>query len=814
MNEHSLPKNPRTPRSGRAADDERARADRDAPADGGGREETRAGDRWRSLAPREEAPQPGQNRLPQRADAIDYLVDPAETAGGRGTIDFRKWLWLLIKHRWLMLGTVVAFLFLGLVVTFLTKPIYRATTTLQISREAPNVTNVQDVDQNNNANADAEFYQTQYELLKSRSLADRVVQTLVLQDNSAFMTGKANSPWSRLKGLFFGSRSKSAAASASDIAARQKTAADKVLGGLGVDPVRSSSIVAVSYENPDPRLAQRIVNAIADSYIAINLERRYDASAYARTFLQDRLQQLKQKLEESEKDAVAYAEQQNIDIVGVGAGNKETMIQASLSSANQDLAKASTDRLRAELLWQQAQTTDGLDLPQILQDPSVQKLRATRADLAGQYQDKLASFKPAYPEMKQLQSQIDELDRQINAQVTLIKNSIKAQYDAAVSTETSLEGRVEDLKKQVADFQNRNIQYNILQREVDTNRQLYDGLLQRYKEIGVAGGVGINNISVVDKAEIPDAPYKPRLSVNLAIALMLGLLAGVAAALVREQLGDTFESPEDVEASLGVALLGIIPLVRDQAERTRALGDPHSELAESYRSLCTTLQFSTASGIPKILHVTSPRASEGKSTTAAAIARNLALLGNKVLLIDADLRRPSLHRHFNVPNDSGLSNCLVGTAVPPDVFKKSDVRGLTLIACGPLPHNPVELLSGHRMLSLLTVASEEYDIVVVDGPPVAGLADAPLLASMAVGTVLVVDASSTRRRAATVALRRLQYARGRVIGAVINKVDVAQRAYGYAYGYGYHDYYGAQENERLPATENALSGFLARLKGS
>ncbi len=241
---------------------------------------------------------------------------------------------------------------------------------------------------------------------------------------------------------------------------------------------------------------------------------------------------------------------------------------------------------------------------------------------------------------------------------------------------------------------------------MDTNRQLYDGLLQRYKEIGVAGGVGINNISVVDKAYAPDSPYKPRLSVNLAIALMFGLLAGVAGALVREQLGDTFQSPEDLEASLGVPMLGIIPLIRDPAERAKALVDPRSELSEAYRALCTTLQFSTATGLPKTLLVTSPRASEGKSTTAMVTARNLAQLGMKVLLVDADLRRPSVHKHLKLPNDAGLSNLLTGSAVPPDLFRSTETRGLSVLTCGPLPPNPVELLSGHRMLSLLTVAAE------------------------------------------------------------------------------------------------------------
>ncbi len=272
----------------------------------------------------------------------------------------------------------------------------------------------------------------------------RAVTTLALQDNPAFLATSGSSPLARIRRLFFGSGKSAPAPTASDIAARQKQAADLVLGGLTVQPVRTSSIVSLSYDSVDPRLAQKIVNAMADSYIALNLERRYDASTYARNFLQDRLQQLKQKLEESETEVVAYAEQQNI----VSAGDKQTLAQSDLSAANDDLAKASTDRLRAELLWRQAEASSGLELPQILQDSSIGKLRDTRADLTGQYQDKLASFKPAYPEMKQLQAQITEVDRQIDAEVTLIKGSIKAQYDAAVSTEQSLQKRVEELKAQ------------------------------------------------------------------------------------------------------------------------------------------------------------------------------------------------------------------------------------------------------------------------------------------------------------------------------------------------------------------------------
>lgn len=792
------------PRAGGGGDDNTARGG----AAGGG-----AGSR----PPRAEAqlPAPRANEIVEARETVPAPFSPAaaytSTVPDESGLDLRKYLWLLFKHRWLILGAVVLFLCLGAALTFLTTPIYRASTTLQINRDAPNVTNVQDVEPAA-GNGDAEFYQTQYELLRSRTLAERVVATLALQDNASFVAVDAASPWTRLRRLLFGSAPKGDVTAAAAVAVRAKRAADIVLDNLSVEPVRRSSIVKVSFDSPDRVLAAKIANAIADAYIAISLERRYGASAYARSFLQDRLQELKKKLEESEKDLVAYAEQQNI----VGDGSKQTLAQTNLETASADLARATTDRLRAELLWQQAQSSDGLGLPQILDDKSIQELRASRADLAGQYQDKLAFFKPAYPEMKRLQSQIDELDRQINDSVTLVKNSIKAEYDAAVSNENSLTEQLEKLKGEVTQSQNRNIQYTILQREVDTNRQIYDSLLQRYKEIGVAGGVGSNNISVVDTAAQPDSPFKPNLPRNLVLALALGLLAGVGAAFAREQLDDTFKSPEDLEENLGLPLLGMIPLSENAADHARLLDDPRSAISEAYRSLRTAVQFSTTTGFPKSLLITSSRPSEGKSTTAVMLARNFADLGMRVLLIDADLRKPSLHKHLNVSTEVGLSNCLTSATPPPEAFQKTVVPRLTMIAAGPLPPNPVELIAGPKMLSLLTVASEEYDLVIVDSPPVAGLADAPILASLLIGTMLVVDGSATRRAIAKATLKRLYFARAQMIGVVLNKLDMTHQAYGYGYGYGYGaayggtGYYGAEA--ALPKPTSKLQGLIGRVR--
>jgi capsular exopolysaccharide synthesis family protein len=758
-------------------------------------------------------PAPRANDIIEVRESVPAPFSPSSaytsTVPDESGLDLRKYLWLVFKHRWLILGAVVVFLCLGAAVTFLTTPIYRASTTLQINRDAPNVTNVQDVEPAA-GNGDAEFYQTQYELLRSRTLAERVASTLALQDNASFVSADTVSPWTRVRRMLFGSAPRDDAAPAA-VAVRAKRAADIVLGNLNVEPVRRSSIVKVSFDSPDRALAAKIANAVADSYIAISLERRYDASAYARSFLQDRLQELKKKLEESEKGLVAYAEQQNI----VGDGSKQTLAQTNLESASADLAKATTDRLRAELLWQQAESSDGLGLPQILEDKSIQALRASRADLAAQYQDKLAFFKPAYPEMKRLQSQIDEIDRQINDAVSVVKTSIKAEYDAAVSNEKSLTDQLEKLKGDVTDAQNRNIQYTILQREVDTNRQLYDSLLQRYKEIGVAGGVGSNNISIVDTAAQPDAPYKPNLPRNLGLALALGLLAGVGAAFAREQLDDTFKSPEDLEENLGLPLLGMIPLSENAEDHAKLLDDPKSEISEAYRSLRTAVQFSTTTGFPRSLLITSSRPSEGKSTTAVMLARNFADLGMRVLLIDADLRKPSLHKHLNASTEVGLSNCLTGATPPPHAFQKTVVPRLTLITAGPLPPNPVELLAGSKMLSLLTVAAEEYDLVIVDSPPVAGLADAPILASMMVGTMLVVDGSATRRAIAKATLKRLYFARAQMIGVVLNKLDMTHQAYGYGYGYGYGAAYGGAgygEAPALPKPPSKLQGLLGRTR--
>lgn len=727
----------------------------------------------------------GANALGPAAAPYGYPQEEQESA-----FDLLKYWGLFLKHRWLFLAGTLVSLCLGFAVTFLMTPIYRATVTIEINREAPKIVNLSN-DVRGATIGDLQFYQTEYELLKSRSLAARVVADLDLANQPDFFGTNASSPWAKLRQIIFGGGQ---TRDRRDLAVRTNEAIGRVLGGLSVQPIANSALVRLNFDDPSPAWAQKIANAIGDAFIKTNLERRYDATAYARHFLQDQLAQIKLKLEASERQLVAYAQKEQI----VNLGDKQPPLAAAdLLAINSELAKVRAQRIRNEQLWRQAETTDGLGLPQILADGSIQTLRAKRAQLQETYQDNLNLFKPDFPDMKKLRAEIEEINRQIKAQVAVIKQSIRAQYEASLQQEALLVKQLAKNTNQVLDVQGRNIEYTILHREVDTNRTLYKALLQRYKDVGVAGGVGTNNISVVDAAQLPGARFSPSLAKNLGLALVLGLIVAALAVYILELLDDTFKTPEQVEEGLRLPVLGLTPLLAKNASLEEAFGDSHSALSEAYRSVRTALQFSTDGGVPKSLLVTSAQQGEGKSTSALALARNFAQLGQRVLLIDADLRNPSLHKALACENDVGLSNYLAGGNAVSNIFKKTATPGLTFLPSGPLPPNPAELLAGPKLLSFLTVSLQRHDLVIVDGPPVMGLADALLLGSVTMGVLLVVSACDTRRGVAKAALKRLHFGRARIVGALLNKFDSRKAgfAYGYGYGYGGTDYYGYGEEK-------------------
>jgi len=352
-----------------------------------------------------------------------------------------------------------------------------------------------------------------------------------------------------------------------------------------------------------------------------------------------------------------------------------------------------------------------------------------------------------------------------------------------------LRNRVRGLESELLNLRGRTIQYNIFQREVDTNRQLYDALLQRYKEIGVAGGVGVNNVSVVDRAQVPERPSSPNIPLNVAISLLLGLLIGAGAAVALEQVDQTISDPKELESALGLPLLGTIPkaLSDDPVEE---LADPKTALVEAYLSAQTRLVFTTDHGVPRTLAVTSTRPGEGKTTTAYALARQLARsAGKRVALVDGDMRSPSLHHKFRVPAQPGLSNYLSGDEDLTSMLHEID-SSLMLVSAGPVPPNAAELLTGDRLKKLLKELSSRFDHVVVDAPPVMGLADTPLIASVSEGVIFVIESHATSATAAGVAVSRLRDSSARLLGALLTKFEPQKAQYGYGYGYDYGYGYG------------------------
>lgn len=704
------------------------------------------------------------------------------------TVDLTAYWRLALKYRFLIIGCFLAALVVGATLTLLMTPVYTAQATLQIDREAARVFDSEDVTPTENMAQGEEFFQTQYGLLRSRSLAERVIESLGLASSNEALAA-------------MGVEAPDASGTAASQATRRKAAALRALqNNLSVSPVRGSRLVAVGYDNPNPVVAARIANGFAENFIQSNLDRKFESSSYAREFLEERIAQTKERLEAAERQLVAYAANQQIINVGepsegaAGGGATESLTSNNLVAINNALARTRAERVAAEERWRSARTSDLMTLPEVLQNPSIQRLTEQRAVLDAEYQQKLSIYQPDYPEMVRLKAQIEEADGQIRSIADNIRSSIRSQYEIAANQERSLQAQVTGLTGDVLDLRDRSIQYNILQRELDTTRTLYEGLLQRYKEVGVTGGVTANNISIVDLATPPREPSKPNMLLNMALAALLGLGLGVLAALVLEALDETVATPDDVENKLGVPVLGVVPLLEKNQTTSDALADIRSGFSEAYYSLRTALQFSTPDGAPSSLLVSSARPAEGKSTTAYAVALNLARVGKRVLLVDGDLRNPSMHRVIGVENERGMSNLLSGSADLASVVQRTRQDNLFFIPCGPLPPNPAELWGGDRLRQFLAEARNNFDHVIFDGPPVLGFADSPLLAAAVSGVLFVLESRGTRRGQARGALRRIQVGRAYLLGAVLTKFNAKSASYG-GYDYAYDYNYGAEQTE-------------------
>ena len=719
------------------------------------------------------------------ADVADY--DDA----GSSKIDVRKILLVIRANLWIIGLIVAGSLALALVFTMLKTPRYTAVATVQINNQSAQVLgdDQQDASQAEAATAQDtdRFLKTQIAILNSRAIAERVAQRLRLIGNPQFYAGMG--------------------VPAPKPTASQQQVRDYTLNLLNqnelADMTQASRLATISFTSIDQQLSARIANAWANEFIQANLQRRYDSSAYARDFISGQLAEAKAKLEQSERDLNAYARQVGLIRTRDPApttgdadsgGTTGSVTTASLLQMNTALNQAQVNRMAAEQRWKALSSGNLLGAPEVLANSTITSLLADRARADAELQRERARHLDDYPSVVQGKAQIASINQQINAVAQSIRTSVKEQYDAAVQAESNLKGELSQLKGTSLEEQDKSVQYNLLAREADTNRSLYDGLLQRFKELNAAAGISASNISIIDAAEPPSIPSSPVLVNNMLIALLAALALSALVILIRFQLDDAVRVPEDIEEKLGMPLLGVIPKAEDTTPAA-ALADPKSAVSESYNSLRGSLLYSTATGLPRSLLITSSQPSEGKSTTSLAVATGLARLGKKVLLLDVDMRRPALHAVIGVPNDHGMSSLLTAQDTLADVVRQTEEPNLQVITSGPVPPSPTELLSSGRLTQLLRELSETYDVVILDSPPVLGLADAPLMSAIVDGVMLVVQSDRSRRGSLRASLRRLRAMQPNVLGAVLTMFDASKSGNRYSEYYGYNYYRYTPENE-------------------
>lgn len=708
----------------------------------------------------------------------------------RSGFDFRYMASAVRANLVLIVAIISIAVGLAIIATLLQTPRYTARATLQIndvsSRVFKDDTGEQtaempgwDVDRN---------LKTQVDILKSRALAQRVVQKLKLGSDLQFFQSQGVTPPERDR----------------PIAAVDALAIDLLQQNLAVDLPRDSRIVTVSWESADARMSALIASTYAAEFIQANLQRKFESSAYARNFIAEQLGETKKRLEDSERALNTYARANGLirfreTTTGTGgqnAGGTGSVTTNSLVQINQAANEATARRIAAEARMRAFTGRSLMSMPEVINNTTVATLVQQRASAQAELQQERARHLEGYPTVVAKSAQVAALDRQIAEAAAGVKQSIVADYQAAKASEDDLTGQVNRLKANTLTEQDQTVQYSLLSREADTNRQLYDGLLQRYKELNASAGISLSNIAVIDTADVPRAPSSPNLLKNLLVALILGLaLAGITVFL-KDQFDDAIRVPEDIESKLGLPLLGIVPRALEDTPET-ALADPKSPISEAYNSLRGSLLYSTREGLPQVLLVTSAQPGEGKTTTSYAIATSFARMGKSVLLIDADLRRPSLHRRLNLPNDSGLSSLLVSRDPIDAAIVATAQDKLSLLTSGAVPPSPTELLSSGRLEQILQDAARRFELVIIDSPPILGLADAPTMAPLADGVLFVVEAERSRRGALKAALRRLQAVRPILLGSVLTQFDPlkAGNRYSEYYGNEYYQYGGSASGD-------------------
>jgi capsular exopolysaccharide synthesis family protein len=764
--------------------------------------------------------------------------------------------WRLIrKHLRLIAAVVAGTVFVTLLHLLMTTPIYTAHTTLMILPKAPTGIDPAEALVEIEASYDgSDYFKTQGEILRSRTLAASVVRNLGLNRNPAFTgSGRPGLFGAMVGGLRQRVHDLLTPPPPGSLAPRlgqhdvSDDQVDGYLGGLNIRTIPSTSLVEIDYSSPDPQLAARIANAHAAAYIDRGVEMHGQASHTTEKFLSHKLVELKEQLEKSEVALNDYRRAKGIIPGLMSLDGKDTVVIDRLSDLSKDLTRAQVERIGLESQIELIHRHQYDSLPVVMGDKLVQAMQGQLNQLSAQDASLSNQFTGAYPPLAQLRAQESAIRMQLNGEIQNSIKGIESSYQQALEKEKELDAEMQRQRNATMTLNDAAVQYAILQRDVDTYRQLYNAVLKRMKDVGVEAEAQTSNVSIVDTATAPRIPSYPKKMRDLMVSGILGLLGALGLAFLLDYLDNTLTDPEEAERYLRLPNIGIIPEfsrinsssygprgyapAKALTAELAADGDTHkaltngnngngvvgrkataiqelvtehgtySALGEAYRNLRTALLLSRAGAPPKVTLVTSALAGEGKTVTAVNTAAMLAQLGANVLLIDADMRRPRCHRVLDLDNNLGLTEVLTGVRDLHDLIRPTAVANLFLLSSGSVPPNATELVGSPKMHQVVTQLQQIYDYIVIDSPPVMPVSDALLLATIVDGVLLVTNASRTPKQQVRAARARLEYARAKIFGTVLNRIKIHHSEYQYYYHRGYYspeDEDGALQDQEAP----------------
>ncbi|HYB98204.1 MAG TPA: polysaccharide biosynthesis tyrosine autokinase [Candidatus Limnocylindrales bacterium] len=721
-------------------------------------------------------------------------------------VSYRHYLDFLLRRKWTIAAATTVCLVTALIYSLAATPTYRSRTVLQIQPNGPNIVDfASSIQQSiNQVQAYKDFFQTQYSVLSSRALASRTVDALRLAEEPLF------NPQLKEKGALGSFKEWLVALLPDDSADEQvdeKTAAERehkmlvdlLLSNVIVSPKEESYLVEVAYIAEDPKLAQRIVSTMAKQYVELTMDQSIGSAATAKDFIEQQLTVTKSRLEESEVALQAFAKGKDIYAIE----EEDKVLRDRLDDLSKRVTEAEAERIRLEAEHLQVQGPMRASMPGIIDNPLLKTLKDQLSEAEAELALLRQTFSNEFPDVRSMAAKVASLQKQLKETEQGLVNSVASAYQTAVQREKDLRKTLDEHQAAVADFEAKSVMFNIMKRDIDTNRQLYENLLSRYKEIEVAGAMRASNITVLDQAEVPLKHHRPLLALNLALALVVGLFGGVGVAVSQEYLDDTVKSPEDVERAARLATLAAVPVFaapEDTAAMTTYSPDrqvavlPTSAGAEAVRTLRASLMLAASGGLPTRLLVTSSAPGEGKTCLTTNLALAFAQMGKRVMLMDCDLRKPRVHNALGLDNAAGTSSYLTGNAQLADIIRESGHPGLHVITGGPPAPNPVDLLGSPLLAELLDELEARYDLILLDAPPTLGFADVPTLANRAGGAcLLVAQAGSTPRHVLKHASEYLLRMQSKVLGVVLNKVSTRGSSYSYYggyYGYGYGSHYG------------------------